>query len=89
MDNLFVSHCNAEEKHVIQHNVETQVLTLNYIQTHEYQFCIPSYQRPYVWPDEAVLKLFKDIDDARIAEEANYFIGTVLTSIEHDDALPR
>ena len=85
MDNLFVSHCNAEEKHVIQHNVETQVLTLNYIQTHEYQFCIPSYQRPYVWPDEAVLKLFKDIDDARIAEEANYFIGTVLTSIEHDD----
>jgi uncharacterized protein with ParB-like and HNH nuclease domain len=68
-----------------QHNVATQVLTLSYIQANEYQFSIPSYQRPYVWPDEAVLKLFKDINDARVANEPNYFIGTVLTSIEQDE----
>ncbi|AIY66373.1 hypothetical protein OM33_11720 [Pseudoalteromonas piratica] len=61
------------------------MLTLSYIQTNEYQFSIPSYQRPYVWPDEAVLKLFKDINDARVAKEPNYFIGTVLTSIEQDE----
>jgi|TARA_R110001583_G_scaffold178457_5_gene334360 uncharacterized protein with ParB-like and HNH nuclease domain len=85
MDDLFASHSNAEENQVIQHNVETQVLTLSYIQANEYQFSIPSYQRPYVWPDEAVLKLFKDINDARIAKEPNYFIGTVLTSIEQDE----
>lgn len=85
MDNLFASHSNAESTQLTQHNVKTQVLTLNYIQANEYQFSIPSYQRPYVWPDEAVLKLFKDINDARIADEPNYFIGTVLTSIEQDE----
>jgi len=68
-----------------QQNVATQVLTLSYIQSNAYQFSIPSYQRPYVWPDEAVLKLFKDINDARVANEPNYFIGTVLTSIEQDE----
>ena len=68
-----------------QHNVATQVLTLSYIQANAYQFSIPSYQRPYVWPDEAVLKLYKDINDARVANEPNYFIGTVLTSIEQDE----
>jgi len=85
MDNLFANHFNADENQEKQHNVETQVLTLSYIQTNEYQFSIPSYQRPYVWPDEAVLKIFKDINDARIAKEPNYFIGTVLTSIEQDE----
>jgi uncharacterized protein with ParB-like and HNH nuclease domain len=68
-----------------QQNVATQVLTLSYIKANDYQFSIPSYQRPYVWPDEAVLKLFNDINDARIANEPNYFIGTVLTSIEKDE----
>lgn len=89
MDNSFINAVNKEYTKdkvcpMTQDRVETQVLTLNYIQTNEYQFSIPSYQRPYVWPDEAVLKLFKDINDARVAKEANYFIGTVLTSIEQD-----
>lgn len=85
MGNVFTDEANAKGRQVTQHHVETQVLTLNYIQTNEYQFSIPSYQRPYVWPDEAVLKLFKDINDARVANEPNYFIGTVLTSIEQDE----
>lgn len=67
-------------------HIATQVLTLKYIQEHEYQFSIPSYQRPYVWPDEAVLKLFTDINESRLANEPNYFIGTVLTTIEQDGA---
>ena len=82
---VFTDEANTKGNQVTQHHVETQVLTLNYIQTNEYQFSIPSYQRPYVWPDEAVLKLFKDINDARVADEPNYFIGTVLTSIEQDE----
>lgn len=85
MGNVFTNEANAKGNQPPQHQVETQVLTLNYIQTNEYQFSIPSYQRPYVWPDEAVLKLFKDINDARVAKEQNYFIGTVLTSIEQDE----
>lgn len=85
MGNVLTDEANAKGRQVTQHQVETQVLTLNYIQTNEYQFSIPSYQRPYVWPDEAVLKLLKDINDARVAKEPNYFIGTVLTSIEQDE----
>ncbi|WP_052140989.1 DUF262 domain-containing protein [Pseudoalteromonas piratica] len=85
MGNVFTNEAYAKGNQPPQHHVETQVLTLSYIQTNEYQFSIPSYQRPYVWPDEAVLKLFKDINDARVAKEPNYFIGTVLTSIEQDE----
>ena len=85
MANVFSGEANNKGNQITQHHVETQVLTLNYIQTNQYQFSIPSYQRPYVWPDEAVLKLFNDINDARLAEEPNYFIGTVLTSVELDE----
>lgn len=73
-----------QDNNLLDQCVGTQVLTLEYIRENEYQFCIPSYQRPYVWPDEAVLKLFNDINEARLANEPNYFIGTVLTSIEQD-----
>ena len=62
-------------------SVDTQVLTLEYIENNEYQFSIPCYQRPYVWPDEAVLKLFDDIKRAQEDGESNYFIGTVLTAL--------
>jgi len=85
MDNSTLNNSNTESAKSTQQNVVTQVLTLSYIQENGYQFSIPSYQRPYVWPDEAVLKLFNDINDARVAEESNYFIGTVLTSIEKDE----
>lgn len=46
-------------------------------------FLIPSYQRPFVWPDEAVLKLFKDIVRACNEGESVYYIGTVLTAPVH------
>ena len=48
MGNVFTDEANTKGNQVTQHQVETQVLTLNYIQTNEYQFSIPSYQRPYV-----------------------------------------
>lgn len=45
----------------------------------EYPFCIPSYQRPYVWENEQIYKLLNDIYTAfeRNKSEA-YFIGTVI-----------
>ena len=68
--------------------VQTEVLTLEKIDQDGYQFNIPCYQRPYVWPDEDVLKLFDDIKNAyennkKTGKEPHYFIGTVLTSIEN------
>lgn len=45
----------------------------------EYPFCVPSYQRPYVWGNEQIYKLLNDIYAAfeRNKSEA-YFIGTVI-----------
>ena len=40
-------------------------------------FVIPTYQRPYVWEDEEVLKLLQDIYNACQHEQKNYFIGNV------------
>lgn len=65
-----------------QTRVTTEVLNLAHIHQSDYQFSIPCYQRPYVWHDDAVLKLFDDINKACLAKEPHYFIGTVLTSIE-------
>ena len=65
-----------------QNAVETEVLNLAHVDQSDYQFNIPCYQRPYVWHDDAVLKLFDDINKACLEKEPHYFIGTVLTSIE-------
>ncbi|ACY51397.1 protein of unknown function [Vibrio antiquarius] len=66
-------------------SVKTELLTLEKIYTENYQFSIPSYQRPYVWSDDDVLLLFRDIKEACRLKEPNYFIGTILSSrIEQD-----
>lgn len=66
-------------------SVQTELLTLEKIYTDNYQFSIPSYQRPYVWSDDDVLLLFRDIKEACRLKEPNYFIGTILSShIEKD-----
>lgn len=61
--------------------IQSEVLTLEKIFNEEFQFLIPSYQRPYVWSDDDVLGLFNDICKAFALGEPNYFIGTVLSSI--------
>ncbi len=61
-------------------SVQTELLTLEKIYTDNYQFSIPSYQRPYVWSDDDVLLLFRDIKEACRLKEPNYFIGTILSS---------
>lgn len=47
-------------------------------------FSIPSYQRPYVWTDEAIKSLFDDLLSAWRAQQPHYYVGTILTS-EHDN----
>ncbi len=60
--------------------VETKVQTPQDLLINKIAFEIPSYQRPYVWGGEGVLKLLQDIEQAFIAKEHQYYIGTVLSS---------
>lgn len=46
-------------------------------------FCIPSYQRPYVWTDESIKSLFDDLLSTWRAKQPHYYVGTILTSL-HD-----
>lgn len=64
-----------------EHQVRTEVLTLEIVGARNMGFVIPSYQRPYVWRDEDVIKLFDDIREAYLANEEQYFIGSVLSAI--------
>lgn len=55
---------------------------------------IPCYQRPYVWPDDAVEELLEQIIQASEPDtdgqpvQAHYFIGTVLSSVVPSNANP-
>ncbi|HDY8171812.1 TPA: DUF262 domain-containing protein [Vibrio vulnificus] len=64
--------------------VETELLSLQTIATKNLGFVIPCYQRPYVWREEEVIKLFDDIRDAYLAKEPHYFIGSVLSALNGD-----
>lgn len=62
------------------HHVTTELLTLQKVNGSGLGFLIPSYQRPYVWSSEDVVKLFYDIKMAFIAGEPEYFIGSALSA---------
>ncbi|QYK03110.1 DUF262 domain-containing protein [Shewanella psychrotolerans] len=61
--------------------VQTELLSLQTIATKDFGFVIPCYQRPYVWREEEVIKLFDDVRDAYLANEPHYFIGSVLSAL--------
>ena len=60
--------------------VDTEILTLKQVRSDALGFLIPSYQRPYVWSEDDVVKLFDDIREAFLAQEQEYFIGSVLSA---------
>ncbi|MFA6071750.1 MAG: DUF262 domain-containing protein, partial [Janthinobacterium sp.] len=64
--------------------VETKVQRPADLLSNDIAFVIPSYQRPYVWPDNDVLKLLDDIHTAQKAKEPHYYIGTLLTAKHHE-----
>jgi len=48
-------------------------------------FSIPSYQRPYVWSDEAIKSLFDDLYRAyKDNPKGHYYVGTILTAQSND-----
>lgn len=76
-------------------SVESEVMNLAKISQGDIGFIIPCYQRPYVWRDEDVLKLFNDIkdtfqpetkDEAEKTVGTDYYIGSTL-SAKHIEGL--
>lgn len=65
-----------------QQSVRTEVLTLETVSQKKIQFIIPSYQRPYVWDEEDVGKLFDDIRRSYQSQEAHYFVGSTLSAVQ-------
>ncbi len=63
-----------------QQRVHTELMTLAAVMKKNMGFVIPSYQRPYVWSNEDVIKLFADIKEAFKCEEPQYFIGSVISA---------
>src|SRR5471030_1344652 len=60
--------------------VDSHLQTLSDLERKKIALRIPSYQRPYVWSADDVLKLLGDIIAAFEAKEPHYYIGTVLSS---------
>ena len=42
------------------------------------EYIIPLYQRAYAWEDKQLTQLIEDIND--VAEDANYYIGSLIVS---------
>lgn len=67
-----------------QINVISRVLSLSNVVTDKIHFIIPSYQRPYVWSDDDIVKFFDDIRAGMNSKEDSYYIGTIVSSVKHD-----
>ncbi|MFC3122811.1 DUF262 domain-containing protein [Agaribacter flavus] len=61
-------------------NVTSSVRTPAQLVEDNTLFSIPSYQRPYVWGDEAIKCLFDDLYNAYRKDLPHYYVGTILTS---------
>ncbi len=63
----------------------TNLFNLNQIE--QFSFIVPSYQRPYVWSDVEIKKLLNDLYKAfQRDKKSNYYIGTILTRENTDEA---
>lgn len=71
-------------------NVHSLVRTVGSLVDSGARMIIPSYQRPYVWPETAVKKFYEDIkaawEDSKKTGE-HYYIGTVLTAVRENNTL--
>lgn len=60
---------------------------LHKIFSSEFEYHIPSYQRPYAWTEEETSVLFDDLYDFYTTEEDdNYFLGSIVLVKEDDKA---
>lgn len=64
----------------LNHQVDTELLSLAEVDRRGLGFLVASYQRPYVWKSEDVNNLFDDILRAHLNGERRYFIGNTLSA---------
>lgn len=64
----------------LNHQVDTELLSLAEVDRRGLGFLVASYQRPYVWKSEDVNNLFDDILRAHLNGEKKYFIGNTLSA---------
>ncbi|CAG19297.1 DUF262 domain-containing protein [Photobacterium profundum] len=60
--------------------VKTYLRTPQRLVDEQALFTIPSYQRPFVWSDEAIKSLFDDLFSAFESKQPHYYVGTILTA---------
>ena len=74
--------------------VQSHVQTAATLCAQGISLAIPCYQRPYVWPGDAVEELLEQIIQASEPDtdgqpvQAHYFLGTVLSSVVPSNANP-
>ena len=71
---------------VMINKVCSRQLSLKDIFDDKLSFIIPAYQRPYVWGDENISRLFEDIYNA-CKDDRPYFLGTIVTSSGENDTV--
>lgn len=60
---------------------QTEVVSLSSVSN--FLFCIPTYQRPYVWAEEQISKLLSDcLNSFKQHPEKPYYLGTILTDTD-------
>jgi len=65
---------------------------IRYFQDNQKGFLVPDYQRPYSWEKEQCEKLWQDLFDftlpdvhgKRFNSEKNYYLGSIVTFVNHD-----
>ena len=60
-------------------NMEAAERTISQILTEQIRYNIPAYQRPYSWEKTNVEQLLDDVWDSYEANDAEYFIGSLIT----------
>jgi len=59
--------------------MEAAERTISQILTEQVQYQIPAYQRPYSWDKGNVEQFIDDVWDAYVADDEEYFIGSIIT----------
>lgn len=68
--------------------IEGRAFHLNKIFSSEFEYIIPSYQRPYSWQEEQVIELFDDLYSFyQNSLEESYFLGSIVVIKQGDKPL--
>jgi len=75
----------------MEQNKKFRIAVINLKEISNYSFVIPSYQRPYVWGDDQIIKLLTDLIDTfnhnqATGQQNNFYLSTILTNEDNEKA---